>query len=243
MLRIVFYVEINLKRPKIMKKKQRNIRRFAIIAICLGRYRGCAHSIWNLNYCNTRVKIPVFFHNMKNYDGHLTIQNAEKLSNKKKIDVIAQNSDKFINVGFDSLSVRDSFSFTTASLDKLVSMTKYDDTDEKDKRTWILRDHWQSNCTYSSKSDMFKTEMCLDFLTEKGGYPYYYTNAFEKFNEEQLPSKKQFYSSLSEEEVTNDDCNKARQIRKHFNIKNMGVYHGLYLQTDVLLLTDVLDNF
>ena len=29
---------------------------------------------------------------MKNYDGHLIIQNAEKLSNKKKIDVIAQNS-------------------------------------------------------------------------------------------------------------------------------------------------------
>ena len=31
---------------------------------------------------------------MKNYDGHLIIQNAEKLSNKKKIGVIAQNSEK-----------------------------------------------------------------------------------------------------------------------------------------------------
>ena len=52
---------------------------------------------------------------MKNYDGHLIIQNAEKLSNKKKIDVIAQNSEKFINIGFDCLSVKDSFSFITAS--------------------------------------------------------------------------------------------------------------------------------
>ena len=33
MLLIVLYVEIDLKRPKIMKKKQRNIRRFAIIVI------------------------------------------------------------------------------------------------------------------------------------------------------------------------------------------------------------------
>ena len=65
----------------------------------------------------------------------------------------------------------------------------------------------------------------------------------EKFNEEQLPSKEQFYSRLSEEDITNDDCNKAKQIRKHFNIKNMGVHHDLYLQTDVLLLTDVLENF
>ena len=63
---------------------------------------------------------------MKNYDGHLIIQNAEQLSNKKKIDVIAQNSQKFINIGFDSLSVKDSSGFKSASLDKLVSMTQYD---------------------------------------------------------------------------------------------------------------------
>ena len=30
-----------------------------------GRYRGCAHSICNLNYCDTRFKIPVFFQTMK----------------------------------------------------------------------------------------------------------------------------------------------------------------------------------
>ena len=51
---------------------------------------------------------------MKNYDGHLIIQNAEQLSNKKKIDVIAQNSQKFINIGFDSLSVKDSSGFKSA---------------------------------------------------------------------------------------------------------------------------------
>ena len=61
----------------------------------------------------------------------MVIQNAEKLSNQKKIDAIAPNSEKFISIGFDNLSVKDSFSFITASLDKLVSMTKYDNTDEK----------------------------------------------------------------------------------------------------------------
>ena len=61
-------------------------------------------------------------------------------------------------------------------------MTKYDNTDEKDKIQLILRDHWQSNCRYSSKSDIsLKTEKCLDLLTEKGVYPYDYTNAFENF--------------------------------------------------------------
>ena len=208
-----------------------------------GTYRGCAHSVCNLNFCNRYFKIPVFFHNMKNYDGHLIIQNAEKLSNKKKIDVIAQNSEKFINIGFDSLSVKDSFSFITASLEKLVSMTKYDNADEKDRSKWVLRENWQNNFRYSSKNDIIKTEKCLDLLTEKGVYPYDYMNAFDKLNDEQLPSKEQFYSRLTEEDITTDDYNKAKQIWKHFGIKSMGEYHDLYLKTDVLLLTDVFENF
>ena len=71
---------------------------------------------------------------MKNYDGHLLIQNAEKLSSRKKIDVIAQNSEKFINIGFDSSSLKDGFNFIAASLDELVSMTKWANTAEKDKQ-------------------------------------------------------------------------------------------------------------
>ena len=42
-----------------------------------GKCRGCAHSVCNLNSCNRYFKIPVFFHNMKSYDGHLIIQNAD----------------------------------------------------------------------------------------------------------------------------------------------------------------------
>ena len=60
-----------------------------------GKYRGCAHNVCNLNFCNRYFKIPVFFQNRKNYDGHLIIQNADKLSNNSKIGVIAQNSEKF----------------------------------------------------------------------------------------------------------------------------------------------------
>ena len=76
-------------------------------------------------------------------------------------------------------------------------MTKYDNTDEKKRSKWVLRDNWQSNFRYSSKNDIIKTEKCF---TEKGVYrPYDYMNAFDKFNDEQLPSKEQFYSRLTGE--------------------------------------------
>ena len=119
---------------------------------------------------------------MKNHDGHLIIQNAGKLSNQKKINVTAQNSEKFINIGFDSLSVKGSFSFITASLDELISMTKYDNTDEKDNSKWISRENRQSKFRYSSKDAVVKTETekCLDLPTAKGVYQT--MNTFERFN-------------------------------------------------------------
>ena len=77
-------------------------------------------------------------------------------------------------------------------------------------------------------------------MTENRVYPYDYMNSFNKFNEEQLPKKEDFYSHLYEEHITDKDYTRANIIWKHFNIKNLGEYHDLYLMTDVYLLTDVL---
>lgn len=62
---------------------------------------------------------------MKTYDGHLIIENAEKLSNQKKTDVGAQSSEKFINIEFDSLSVKASFSFVTPLWDNFDKVWEY----------------------------------------------------------------------------------------------------------------------
>ena len=141
------------------------------------------------------------------------------------------------------MSVKDTFGLLTASLDKLVSMSKYDNTDEEDKSKWLLREDWKDNFRFSSKNDLIKSEKCLDLLTDKGVYPYDYMNSFDKFDDEQLPSKDDFYSQLSEEGISVNDYERAKIIWKHFDIKNMGEYHDLYLKTDVLLLTDIFENF
>ena len=45
------------------------------------------------------------------------------------------------------------------------------------------------------------------------------------------------------EDIKDLDYNRADRICKDFEIKNVGEYHDLYLQSDTLLLADVFENF
>ena len=81
-------------------------------------------------------KIPVFLYNLKNddYDSHLVIERANKLSERAKIDVhtvIALNSEKFMTFAFKNLCFKDSFNFLSSSLDKLVKLSKYEEGEKK----------------------------------------------------------------------------------------------------------------
>ena len=95
-----------------------------------GRYRGCAHQDCNLQFAMKYSKIHVFLHN-QNYDSHLIIERANELSEKNKIEVIAQNSENFITFAFKNICFKDSFSFLSSSLDKLVKLSKYEDGEKK----------------------------------------------------------------------------------------------------------------
>ena len=68
-------------------------------------------------------------------------------------------------------------------------------------------------------------------------------NGIEKFSETQLPPKEAFYSKLNDCGVSDEDYEYAQKIWKEFGIKNLGEYHDLYLKSDVLLLTDVFEEF
>ena len=80
-------------------------------------------------------------------------------------------------------------------------------------------------------------------LLKKGVYPYEYVDNWERFDETSLADTEAFYSNLNIKSITDVDYRHAKQVFKEFNIKYLGEYHDLYVQSDTLLFADVFENF
>ena len=80
-------------------------------------------------------------------------------------------------------------------------------------------------------------------LLRKGIYPYEYMDSWERFNENTIPPKEAFYSKLNLEGISDADYEHVKKVWEAFEIKNLGEYHDLYVQCDILLLADVFENF
>ncbi|CAB4043225.1 Gastrula zinc finger [Paramuricea clavata] len=166
-------------------------------------------------------KVPVVFHNLRGYDSHLIMQEIGKF--KMDVNVIPNNMEKYISFSLGKILVFiDSIQFMASSLEALVSNLSPEDFRIVGKR-WKGED--------------------FNLVTQKGVFPYEFLDDISKLNTEGLPSKEEFYSSLYESEVKEEDYQRARQVWDHFKMKTMRDYHDLYLETDVLLLADVFENF
>ena len=66
---------------------------------------------------------------------------------------------------------------------------------------------------------------------------------YKGFDETSLPDKKAVYSKLNLEDTADKGYEHAQKVWKVFEIKNLGEYHDLYVQSDTLLLVDVFENF
>jgi len=83
----------------------------------------------------------------------------------------------------------------------------------------------------------------VDLMKRKGVYPYEFMSSFDRFNMTELPPIEAFYSSVSDKSVSAGEYEYAQKVWKDMGVSTMGEYHDLYLKTDVLLLTDVFENF
>ena len=68
-------------------------------------------------------------------------------------------------------------------------------------------------------------------------------NSFKRFNEDKLPNKSKFFSSLKDCGINEKEYERTIKIWEVFKIKNLGEYYDLYLKTDVSSLVDVFEKF
>ena len=186
-----------------------------------GKYRGAAH-----DDCNFKLKlnpktmsIPIIFHNLEGYDGHLMMQAMARVEGE--IKCIPTNTEKYISFSLGNLRFIDSLNFLLSSLDKLVK-----GTDE-----------------FPIMTKLVPEENKRKLLLKKQIYPYEYMDSFERFHEAQLPEKEKFYSSLSGKGITDEDYAHAKRVWEALGCRNLGEYHDWYVATDTVLLADVFENF
>ena len=90
-----------------------------------GKYKGSAHRDYNINL-KSNQKIPVVFHNIKNYDSYLIMQELGKFN--IKINVISNGLEKYMSFTINNkLSFIDGFQFLISLLDSLVKNISKDD--------------------------------------------------------------------------------------------------------------------
>jgi hypothetical protein len=189
------------------------------------------------NGCNLQIKnrednffVPVVFHNLKNYDAHHIFRHfsksiAAKYDKKgrasyRSVKIIALNLERYISFEIQHLRFIDSCQFLNAKLEKLVNNLPRDS----------LR---------HTKRHMGDNEL----LFAKGIFPYEWFDSFGKFDCTELPPKDAFYSKLDEEDITDEEYERAQNVWTSMGCQNFKNYHDLYLTTDTLLLADVFENF
>lgn len=68
-------------------------------------------------------------------------------------------------------------------------------------------------------------------------------DSFQNFDHQELPTKGEFFSILTQEGISDEQYPHGQQDWDTFQTKSMGEYYYLYLKSDVLLLADVFENF
>ena len=202
-----------------------------------GQYRGAAHNSCNLQ-CRKPMILPVIFHNLQGYDAHLFIKQLSTLPGE--LNCIPSTEEKYISFSkkikvdeykskrtgenvslYFEIRFIDSFKFLQTSLANLVKNLQPED--------------------FINTKEIIKDN--VELLLRKGVFPYDYVSSIEKLSETQLPPKKEFYSKLNDEDISDEDYQHAINVWSTFRCQTIRDYHDLYLKSDVLLLADVFENF
>lgn len=205
----------------------------------------CFDSIRDCTYGPQEFEVPVVFHNLKGYDGHIILKSIDH--SIEKISCIPQDGEAFLTFTLDNASFIDSLRFLNSSLADISAVLLKDCFKKEKLNEEVLRKKFKYSHQWFFEYCMKKglepdSELFLK-IVKKGIYPYEYMQNVDCFDEEQLPIISDFHSTLTGSDITQEQYGEAQTIWKAYEIENLGEWHDLYLAIDVNLLADVFENF
>lgn len=224
------------RRASISEKEKNVLDTWTKVKLCDGRkagynYLGAAHGVCAQLFMEKQksLKVPVIFHNLKNYDANIIIRSLQ--NQKRKFSAIPLTARKFLSFSLDNFHFIDSINFLGGSLEKNVEATK------KDGRTMF---------PLFLQEFAHLSEVQQDLLMQKGIYPYEWMDDdfAAKMHHSTLPPREAFASSLRGDVAASEqDYAHANRVWTDLACREFRNYHDLYLKTDVLLLADVFLQF
>ena len=225
-----------------------------------GKYLGPAH-----NKCNFQRKsnmfIPIYFHNLSNYDSHFMINLLNKFG-EGNLKLIPHTEEKYISFSkfYNNYELRflDSYRFIPESLNELSSnllkkdkklfknLFKYTTKKEQDVIFWneiITIDKTDTIIDSEWNVQFQKNKTSFEKPRIKGIYPYSFTDSFDKFKYNQVISRNDFKDDLNLKEISDQEYNQYLKVWNSIDNVNLGKYSDLYLKIDVLALADVFEEF
>ena len=86
-------------------------------------------------------------------------------------------------------------------------------------------------------------EQELEYIIQKGVFPYEYLDSLDKLSQTELPRIESFYSSVKDSNISEEDYQRANKVWNILKCKNLKDYLEIYLSIDVYLLTDIFETF
>lgn len=68
----------------------------------------------------------------------------------------------------------------------------------------------------------------MKLVTRKGIYPHECTDSWEKLNETEIPQKHEFFSKLTENNISDEDYSHVIEVWSHFDCKTLGMHIIIY---------------
>ena len=225
-----------------------------------GEYRGAL-----CNRCNIRLKrtwrIPVYAHNMSNFDSHVFTLELNGRGDDTDVTAIPNDSEKYV---LSTLTKKVELGERTTPTGKIVPVTRelqlvFQDTmrHAPGKLDTLVRNLRDDQLVQLRK--VFPKEEEFQLLKRKGIYPYEHMGRLDRINETKLPPigafdttlgsgvvyecDKEDVSEIEAVQIRQEDYDHAKKVFEVMKCKDLGDYTKLYCLVDTLLLADVFEAY